>query len=310
MSATAVLAILVLLGGGVSVAARSALPGHLLYPVKVNVNEEVRAALASSDEAKAKVDADRAEERLEEAEEVSVEEDVDAQTRADIEANFKLFADSTEARITALADVDARAAADIASEFETALRVHEKVLARLVAGDAQSSVEVHGLQTDVDDELEDTVKARLAAEAKVKTEDHGPEVKAAAQGKLGAAANVIAEVTRFISNKKAVLGADAVAKAEARLKVAEDLKAQADAKLAAGAYSDAFILGNAVIRTAQEAKLLIEAQEELDVDLHLGGRPSVTPTPHPTPKTEGMQESEAHDGEVDASARVEVEFGF
>jgi len=82
--------------------------------VKVHFNEEVQAALTFSDEAKADFEAVRAERRLDEAEELSVKDTVDAQTRADIEANFKEFADRADARMTALADVDAKAAADVA----------------------------------------------------------------------------------------------------------------------------------------------------------------------------------------------------
>lgn len=308
MSIGAIIAVLAVLGAGASIAAQTSLPGDALYGVKVNVNEEVRAALAFSPEAKAEVEADRAQERLEEAEELSIKEDVDAETQADIEANFKEFADRAQARMEALAETDARATADLASNFEVALRAHEKVLARLAADDKQTLGEVKDLEGDVDDELSDTVKVRLAAEAKLKAEDHSPEIKAAAQGKLGAAANVLAATKNFIDNKKAQLGATAVAKAEARLAVAQDQVDQGNAKLQAGAYADAFNLGNAAIRTAQEARALVEIQEELDVDLHLGSRPSTTP--HPTPETEGLRESEDHDSEVDASGRVEVEFGF
>ncbi len=304
-----IIALVVALGGGVSMAAQSSLPGGALYPVKVNINEEVRAAFALSAKARAQSDARRAEERLQEAEELSVEEDVDAETRADIEANFQLFADRTEARIDALTDTDARAAADIASNFEMALSSHGKVLARLAA-DADGA-EVRDLQATSDKELKETVTLRLEAEGKVKEEDGAPATMEAARGKLGAAVNVLAEVSRFIDLRESQLGAAAVTAARAELKNAQDLKAEADADFAAGKYPEAFIKGNAVIRMAQGAKLLIQAQEDLDVDLHLGGRPTATP-PHPSPKVEGERESEANDeGDgTSAGAKVNIEFGF
>lgn len=304
-----IIALVVALGGGVSMAAQSSLPGGALYPVKVSINEEVRAAFALSAKARAQSDARRAEERLREAEELSVAGDVDVEVRADIEANFQLFADRTEARIVELTETDARAAADIASNFEIALDSHGKVLARLAA--RADGEEVRALQANTDKELKETVGLRLAAEAKVKTEDGAPATIEAAQGKLGAAANVLAEVSAFIDLRESQLGAAAVAAARAELKNAQDLKAKADADLAAGKYPEAFIKGNAVIRMAQSAKLLIETQERLDVDLHLGGRPTATP-PHPSPKTEGARESEANDQGNGASAgvRVNIEFGF
>src|ERR1043166_10145599 len=102
MSIAAIIAVLAVLGAGASIAAQTSLPGDALYGVKVNVNEEVREAMAFSDEGKASIEADRAEERLKEAEELSVSASVSADVRAQIEANFKAFADRAEARMTAL----------------------------------------------------------------------------------------------------------------------------------------------------------------------------------------------------------------
>jgi len=59
---------LVATGGGVSFASNAALPGDFLYPVKVNVNEEVRSLLTFKDESKVEWEIERSERRLEEAE--------------------------------------------------------------------------------------------------------------------------------------------------------------------------------------------------------------------------------------------------
>jgi hypothetical protein len=305
-----IVALVLAVGGGVSVVAQRSVPGDALYGVKVNINEEARAAFALSSASKAEVDADRAGERLEEAEELSVEAQVGAEVQADIEGNFKEFADRTEARINALIDTDARAAADIASSFEAALNAHTRILARLAA--RTDGAEVRDLQASVDKELKETVALRVKAEAKVKTEDGAPATIEAARGKLSAAANVLVEVDRYIDLKESQLGASAVANARAELKKAEDIKVQGDADFAAGDYPAAFIKGNAVIRMAQGAKLLIEAQEHLEVDLNLGGKPSTTPPPHPSPKIEGAAESEEHaEGNgASVSGRVNIEFGF
>src|SRR5262245_60533234 len=65
------LALALLFTGGVSFAAEKTVPGDLLYPVKVGVNEEVRGWVALSDHAKASWDARVASRRLEEAEELA-----------------------------------------------------------------------------------------------------------------------------------------------------------------------------------------------------------------------------------------------
>jgi hypothetical protein len=304
MPILAIIAIIAALGGGVSVAAQSALPGNPLYGIKVNVNEPVAGALTFSDQGKAAYEATLAERRLSEAEQLTVSSSVSADVLAQLQANFKAFADRTQQRIDALAATDPTAAADLASNFETALRAHDKVIARLAARDSGSTAELGKLQGEVDSELSDTVKTRTTAEADIQKQDHGPDVKVAAQNKLNAATNVISAVSTFIDSKKAQLGADAVTNATAKLTSATDMVTQGTAKIAAGDYAGAFILGNAAIRTAQEARALVDLQDQLNVDLHLNGTPS--PSVHPTPDTQGYRQSQHDMG----GGHVDIESGF
>ncbi|MDP3793466.1 MAG: DUF5667 domain-containing protein, partial [Candidatus Uhrbacteria bacterium] len=83
-----VIAIIVVLGGGTSLVAQTSLPGDALYPVKINVNEEAQAFLQTSIEAKARWEVERAERRLEEAEELTVKSTVTVDARMRIEKNF------------------------------------------------------------------------------------------------------------------------------------------------------------------------------------------------------------------------------
>jgi len=62
-----ILTIVAMLGGGTAFAAQSALPGDFLYPVKVNINEEIQNALTFKQEAKANLELSHAEERVKEA---------------------------------------------------------------------------------------------------------------------------------------------------------------------------------------------------------------------------------------------------
>ena len=127
------LIIALLFGGGASAAAENALPGEILYPVKVAVNEQVVGWLSVSEEAKAKWEAKMAERRLEEAEELSAKQRLDADVKTEIEARFKAHADRVAVRIDNLeAKENFEAASDVASNFEVALRAHERVLKMLV----------------------------------------------------------------------------------------------------------------------------------------------------------------------------------
>src|SRR3989344_5060788 len=93
------IAILIALGGGVSFAAEKALPGDALYPVKVNVTEQVRGFATLDARAKVEWEATLAERRLKEAEDLAAEGKLDSETRARLEANFKAHADRVQLRI-------------------------------------------------------------------------------------------------------------------------------------------------------------------------------------------------------------------
>src|SRR3989344_1027595 len=68
---------------GVSSAANNALPGDILYNVKVGVNEKVLGLLQVSDESKAQYEIQLAETRLEEIEKVSSRNNLDEKTKDD-----------------------------------------------------------------------------------------------------------------------------------------------------------------------------------------------------------------------------------
>src|SRR3989338_4824684 len=65
--------LVVFIGGGTTSAAQGALPGDLLYPVKVSINETVEVALAPTPAAKAEVQVRLAERRVEEAQKLSLQ---------------------------------------------------------------------------------------------------------------------------------------------------------------------------------------------------------------------------------------------
>ena len=60
-----------LLGGSVSFAAENALPGDALFPIKVNVNEKIRGAVAVTSKAKSEWDVRLVERRIEEVEKIA-----------------------------------------------------------------------------------------------------------------------------------------------------------------------------------------------------------------------------------------------
>lgn len=138
----AMIAIFALLGGGTSLAAESALPGDILYPVKVKINEQVVAAISVTASSKAKWDAQRATRRLEEVIALADKGEISENAIAQLEINFETHADRVNDRIEEIkTNGDIIGAADIASRFETSLKAHNKILARF-DGASEENIEV------------------------------------------------------------------------------------------------------------------------------------------------------------------------
>lgn len=125
----AALALVFIFGSGVSYAAESALPGDALYSVKTKVNESVRVALATDAEAKANIQIELAERRIEEAAALAAENRLDADTQTALAVAFEAHAGNATQEVAAIDEEDSSAAAEITSRFETRLAAHEEVLA-------------------------------------------------------------------------------------------------------------------------------------------------------------------------------------
>ena len=121
-----VIALMIALGGGVSIAAEGSVPGDTLYTVKTQVNEQVRGMIATSAEAKAEWEAKLAERRLEEAAELEAEGKLDADVEQELSAAFTKHA---EAAVTA--------AANIGSSGQDGVNVDLDIRTRLNAAVAQ-----------------------------------------------------------------------------------------------------------------------------------------------------------------------------
>lgn len=126
----AALLIIVVTGGGVASAAEGAIPGDVLYPIKIALTEKIRTALATTPKAKAKLHVQLANERLKEAEKLSVLGKLTATTTAELSENFALHADAALASSTDQSEQD---------NLEVVLEAHQRILTRLAVRKATSS---------------------------------------------------------------------------------------------------------------------------------------------------------------------------
>lgn len=115
-----------LLGSTVSFAAENTVPGDVLYPVKIHINEQVLAVIAVTPQAKADWDVRKAERRLEEVEKLADEPTVTPEVKAAAEANFNASTNQVQEHIANFeSDDDSEDAIATAEKFAEMLRKHE-----------------------------------------------------------------------------------------------------------------------------------------------------------------------------------------
>ncbi len=287
--------LIVALGGssaGAASLAEQALPGDLLYPIKVNVNEEIRAALAQSPEKKADVALARAERRIEELNTLATRGELSEEVRTEIDDRIDEHVHDAEIE-TVLAENGGRERRLVAM-----LRVHENLIAEsglggtmlepdvsisaMVAHDAAMSAEIpepEAALTSVSEEEAVTMTmqapevenvAHTAAQrapeevvvappvtkkvaAKKTNSDTSTSTKAIARQKK-VAEQRIESLEKFLSRNGLRVEASALAHAQSELTAAETAYAEGVAFFEDNSLGDATVRFNAAIRIAIDAR--------------------------------------------------------
>lgn len=245
MRATLLIA-LVIGTGGTSLAAQGALPGELLYPVKVHVNENFRSTLALGVDAKAKLQMELLAERIKEAEELEAEGKFEGTLATHVTESVRV---QSEKALTASQKASGA----------TRLAVNEGVADMLLAFEGRADVSEGGailatapMQKEISTMMvEDSFSMKMAAE--IDTEI----VLESAQKRLES-------LTRLLKN---IAGLDAELKTqfEVDLKKSTTYLHEAEALLKVGAKQE----GQAKIDTASELMGNIEGKLSLLGELTL-----------------------------------------
>lgn len=303
--ALAGLMIVFVAGGGTSYAAADALPGDLLYPFKIHVNEGIAQALAISQEAKANQNAELAVRRLEEAETLASEGRLNSEVRADIEARFEEHAEQFEGKAAALIEKDEKieSIADAQSNLEASLRAHAAILADLSLAMPEAHTELSEIARTVTDRVRSVETARVATEHVISVKV-GEGIRTAATAKkraverelgtartrspkpeLPSATSDTAVMMMTVSAKSASTTPDPVTEAFE----------EGSARLEEGQYGEAFRTLQGASRAIRQEKLEFDAHEKFKLDVNTGS--SVNTWKNGEKKDEKDDDSEAKDTE-------------
>lgn len=296
--------IILLTGGGTSYAAEAAIPGDILYPVKIEVNEKVMTALAHKEEKLADWSARQAERRLEEANKLAEHGRLNSDNSAHLAKQLKKHLEKTDDLVKKLEEKgNIQAAAQINAHLRDLLLAHIQAnqtstttTSTVVTATTTPHIIVTASTTvststkDLDDDDEDDdkwehnklnwgklqkeIKIQLASstawqvnlENKISTSTVQDYFKAkAAAGVKKAAENKLEEVNKYFEHKQNQLSAAEKTVVQNKLTEAKNVKTQADQKLNDKKYSEAFELYTQSMTLAQQAKSLIQEAKKDDI---------------------------------------------
>ena len=257
--------LILLVGGGTSYAAESALPGEALYPIKIGINEKIAATLAVSAEEHAYFDAQLAERRMEEAEQLAASGKLSPRESAQIElglhlatANFNMHV----AEIATSSESGAATAANAQSELEATFAAHAQVLATIGTAMPEAASSVASLEAVVHGHMNAARDARVKLDDQVAASSSIPLSEAAEASRVSAveAAELIQEL---VPQAAANLGASSSAAVAKRVSSVERSVAAGEEHLNQGSYGKAIGAFRTAMRTAEETRVAVNATEQL-----------------------------------------------
>lgn len=233
------LSALLLLGGGTAFAAENALPNQPLYPIKIQVNERVRAALTPTVEGKAKWETEVAARRLDEAEKLAAENKLQAALQTEVASSFDAQAKLVQIKIDELkATGNTEAAAKLSTEFNALLQTHQTIVTQLIS---DTDVNQRTMSEDEKTKLDTPTNTENTDKAGMDKTDASTSASNDAQADLKLEAYKKQQTaTTAITEAKTNMSAVTIYSAELKTKIT-NLLALSDAELSEGntAYGQA-----------------------------------------------------------------------
>ena len=260
---TAFLLIALLISGGTSFAAESAIPGDILYPIKVEVNENIQSAFALSDKSEATLQTHLAEKRLEEASLLAEQGALDADVSTEISARLaKHYNKAREHSDRSETEGDIETSATVRASLEGSFRTYADVLSRL--DEKRESNHGTSLVTEIRGYADASAKAQATA-----TITASDDLKKNVEATLNRASVFIRNAEATLARMKGKLSADTYARFETHFNAAVGAHAEAETQFEAEQYRDAYVNAQNAIRIAQEIETTIHSvmRSETEVEI-------------------------------------------
>lgn len=278
--AMALILTVVLSSTGISYAAEGAVPGDLLYPVKVDVLEPLHAAVVLTPTAKLQWEVTKVDRRLKEAEALIQRDSLSPAISTNLSQRVQNTANTIDRHIASLkANDNFAAAAGATSALSAILQAHAEVLTHLATHNSAEHQPTALLSTiisqtqNLQNEQNDLVN-------EVSQQD--PEASHAA------ASSLYTTTEKNLSKLRSLYASRVTGLATSTQSALQDYFSQIDAltnegqnKLTIGSSSDAFLLSQEAHRKIEEAKRLLNVQQRLNGSSRIKIKETIVPTVTP-----------------------------
>lgn len=260
----AFIAIILVIASGVSVsfAAEQSLPGDLLYPVKIKVNEGIGGLLARSDEEQIRWLVKTAERRIEEAEKMAAMGKLNDKAAAKIEDNLEMKTEKLKSKLNS-PEIKGNLGigAEVASDLENSLAAHEEVMKKLSNENENNKKDLNSILSNVRQAAETVRETRKNFDKDAFAEKNNIK---AAEVRLKLARDSVQNAEEALKNSNKA--DDKVKKrASDSISKAKEVITEAETKLKGTPDSDTLEKLHRAVGLSNEARVMLDANLNLNI---------------------------------------------
>ena len=258
---------------GTSIAAEHSLPGDILFPIKIGVNEQIAGALRVSSEDQANFSVSLVQKRMHEIAQLAASSELSSENEAQINARLHKNIHAAQNAIENAREENTQAAAEASVALESTLRVWSEFLDRFTedeGGRKGLSIAIENIQARLTPESEASVQTTSDIELEERENASATGLEMSAKGKVGAAENKLEAVERHIKRAEERHNDNAQA-ARAKFTASMSILDAARTALEEKKWTDAFSKAQQAMRLGTEAQVLANAGVTLHVqenDVH------------------------------------------